>query len=114
MLSFVRAARLISSELAVTEVTRAARREPGQTPPFVRAFNTIRAEILLEEVALHPIDRLTLWRAGRRFDPNLGSFDAIHVMTALDLRPIEAFVTYDKHQATVAHDAGLPVRSPGA
>lgn len=73
-----------------------------------------RAEIVLQETALEPLNRLALWRAGRFFDPRLGSHDAIHVMTALDLRPIHAFVTHDKQQAEVAHDAGLNVRSPGA
>jgi predicted nucleic acid-binding protein len=43
-----------------------------------------------------------LRQAGRRFEPHLRSLDAIHVMTALELRPIEAFMTYDKRQARVA------------
>lgn len=73
-----------------------------------------KSEIVLQEIKLQPTNRLTLWRAARFFDPHLGSLDAIHVMTALDLRPIHAFVTYDIHQAEVARDAGLNVRLPGA
>jgi hypothetical protein len=35
-------------------------------------------------------------------------------MTALELRPIEAFMTYDERQAKAARKAGLPTVSPGA
>jgi hypothetical protein len=34
-------------------------------------------------------------------------------MAALELRPIEAFVSYDKRQLEAARDAGLPTVSPG-
>jgi hypothetical protein len=98
----------------VTEVSRAVRRKGALDPTFDLAVHRSKAEIILEEIALQPVNRLIVWRAGRFFDPLLGSFDAIHVMTALDLRPIYAFVTYDQRQAKVAHDAGLNVRSPGA
>lgn len=72
-----------------------------------------KSEIVLERVALHRIQRLALWRAGKLFDPHLRSLDAIHVMTAIDLRPIAAFVTHDKRQAKAARAAGLPTTSPG-
>jgi uncharacterized protein len=55
-----------------------------------------------------------LWRAGRIFEPSLRSFDAVHLITALELRPIDAFVTYDQRQAAAADRAGLPTYSPGA
>lgn len=48
------------------------------------------------------------------FEPHLRSLDAIHVMTALNLEAIEAFMTYDKRQAAAARLAGLPTVSPGA
>jgi hypothetical protein len=35
-------------------------------------------------------------------------------MTALNVRPIDAFVTYDVRQAEAALVEGLNVRSPGA
>jgi predicted nucleic acid-binding protein len=71
------------------------------------------AEILLEEFTLHPLDTAGLRRAARIFEPKLGSLDAIHVATAFEHRPIDAFVTYDERQAKAAIRVGLPVVSPG-
>ncbi len=100
---------MVSSELVVTEVPRALRRVAA-TYRNVDLLECLRkAEMLLEVV-----ERDTLRRAGTRFEPYLRSLDAIHVMTALDLRPIEAFMTYDKRQAAAARLAGLPTVSPGA
>ena len=46
--------------------------------------------------------------------PGLRSLDAIHLATALQLRPLDlTFVTYDKPLAKAAKDAGLPCISPG-
>jgi predicted nucleic acid-binding protein len=72
------------------------------------------AEILLEEFTLHPITRAIRRLAGRLFEPGLGSLDAIHVVTALEHRPFDAFVTYDERQAAAARKVGLPTVSPGA
>jgi hypothetical protein len=105
---------LTSSELVVTEVSRALRRTPEAEPNFDISLSLRQADIVLGVVGLQSIDRLTLWRAGRFFDPGLRSLDAIHVMTALNLRPISAFMTYDIRQAAAAREAGLPTRSPGA
>jgi predicted nucleic acid-binding protein len=99
--------------LAVTEVPRAIRHKAAADPGIDLALSLRRSEIVLEKIALFPIDRLTLWRAGRIFDPHLRSFDAVHVTTALELRPIRAFVTYDKRQGAAARDAGLLAVSPG-
>jgi hypothetical protein len=77
----------------VTEVRRAIRARAAIDSKVDLALGLGRSEIVLDRVTLHPIDRLTLWRAGRFFNPHLGSLDAIHVMTALNLRPIDAFVT---------------------
>jgi predicted nucleic acid-binding protein len=50
-----------------------------------------------------------------RTDPLLRSLDAIHVATAVQLRPLlDAFVSYDHRQAAVAREVGLRVVSPGA
>lgn len=75
----------------LTEVPRAIRGKAAIDPDLDLALSLGRSEILLQRVTLHPIDRLTLWRAGR-----------------------DAFVTYDMRQAEAAHVAGLNVRSPGA
>lgn len=114
MLSFVRGTDLISSELLMAEVPRALRGNTVRDPAFDLAVSLLKATVVLEEVLLYPVDRATLRRAGLIFDPRLLSLDGIHVATALGLRPIEAFVTYDKRQREAALKAGLPVRSPGA
>jgi predicted nucleic acid-binding protein len=104
----------VSSEVVVTEIPRAMRRKASTIPTFDLAQHLTKSEIILQEIALHPLTRLIMWRAARILDPQLGSLDAIHVRTALDARPIHSFVTYDVHQGKVARDAGLNVRSPGA
>jgi uncharacterized protein len=110
---FVFRARLVTSEVAVTEVSRVLRRGDRSRSNFSGAAGLIRAEILLWDILLHPVNRAGLRRAGLLFKPSLGSLDAIHLVAALDLRPIAAFVTYDKRQAEAAREAGLSVRSPG-
>ena len=46
--------------------------------------------------------------------PGLRSLDAIHLATALQLRPLDlTFVTYDKPLAKAAKEAGLLCISPG-
>jgi uncharacterized protein len=105
---------LISSELALTEVPRGLRSTYEEEPDFNLAASLMKAEIVLEDIALHPIECGCLRRAGRVFHPRLRSLDAIHVMTALELRPIEAFMSYDKRQIEAARRAGLPIVSPGA
>jgi predicted nucleic acid-binding protein len=72
------------------------------------------AEILLEEFTLHPIGPAGLRRAATHFEPKLGTLDAIHVLTAFERRPVDAFVTYDQRQAKAARRIGLPTVSPGA
>jgi predicted nucleic acid-binding protein len=73
----------------------------------------VMAEILLEDFTLYPVTRTIFRLAARHFEPRLGSLDAIHVATALQHRPFDAFVTYDMQQAVAARKAGLPVVSPG-
>jgi hypothetical protein len=97
----------------VTEVPRAIRGRAAVDPEVDLDLGLGSSEVVLERVALHPINRLALWRAGRIFEPRLRSLDAIHVMAALELRPIKAFMTYDKRQAVAAREFGLPTVSPG-
>lgn len=105
---------MISSELLITEVPRALRRIAATERNLDLAACLSKAEVVLEMIALHTVNRPTLRRAGRRFEPHLRSLDAIHVMTALELRPIEAFMSYDKRQLRAARKAGLRIVSPGA
>jgi len=113
MWTFVSGARLTSSELVATEVRRGLQRKMA-TKQLVDPLTSVAvAEILFEEFILHPIDRAALRHAARFFEPHLGSLDAIHVATAFEHRPVDAFVTYDVRQAQAARKAGLPIVSPG-
>lgn len=51
--------------------------------------------------------------AGALAEPALRALDAIHVAAAIDLAPIDGFVTYDERQAAAARLAGLRTISPG-
>ena len=73
-----------------------------------------RAGQLVDALALRPLDRALLAGAGALAEPTLRALDAIHVVSAVDLHPIEAFVTYDERQAAVARLAGLRTMAPGA
>jgi predicted nucleic acid-binding protein len=91
------------------------------TPPdrghrFEIRFGTSfrRAAFFLGLMRLHPISRATLRHAADFFEPKLHSLDAIHVISALEVRPIDFFVTYDKRQARAARRSGPPTVSPGA
>jgi len=45
--------------------------------------------------------------------PALRALDAIHLAAAIDLSPIDAFVSYDERQGAAARLAGLRTVSPG-
>lgn len=105
--------RLMSSEVAVTEVPRALYRPEVGPPTFDLGASLWKAGIILERLKLCPISHSALRRAGHFPERKLRALDAIHVVTALDLRPIGAFVTYDKRQARAARRSGLPTVSPG-
>jgi uncharacterized protein len=72
------------------------------------------AERLLQTMVLRPLDPSVLREAGALPESRLGSLDAIHVVTAMRLRPlIDAFVTYDKRQGAAAREVDLHVAAPG-
>ncbi len=68
---------------------------------------------VLDAIALAPLDRPILLAAGALAEPMLRSLDAIHIATAIDVGPIEAFITYDARQSAGARLAGLRSISPG-
>jgi predicted nucleic acid-binding protein len=105
---------IVSSELVLTEVPRALRRASATRTDLPLESLMRRAEVQLSEIALRSVDEALLIGAGLLAEPNLRSLDAIHVVTALHLYPIDAFVTYDKRQAAVARLAGLQAVAPGA
>jgi hypothetical protein len=68
---------------------------------------------MVDAVGLVPLDRGLLLAAGALAEPSLRALDAIHVAAAVDVAPIDGFVSYDDRQAAAARIAGLRTRSPG-
>lgn len=111
--AFLADADLVSSDLIVTEVPRAVRRAVADDPVLPRDLLLERAGALVEAIALRPVDRPLLAAAGALEEPAPRALDAIHVASALDLHPVDAFVTYDERQAAAARLAGMRTMSPG-
>jgi len=111
---YVGEADLASSELILTEIPRAVRRAASHDPALPLDLLLERVGELVDAVALRPLDRALLAGAGALTEPALRALDAIHVVSAIDLDPIAAFVTYDQRQAAVARLAGLRTMAPGA
>ena len=112
--AFLDDADLVSSELVLTEVPRAIRRAAAHDPDLpLRALIDLGGD-LLDAVALLPLDRALLAAAGAFSEPALRALDAIHVAAAVDLSPIDAFVSYDQRQSAAARLAGLRTVAPGA
>jgi predicted nucleic acid-binding protein len=112
--AFVADADLVSSDLILTEIPRAVRRAVDDHPdlPLEPLLEGVGA--LVEAIALRPVDRPLLAAAGALEEPALRALDAIHVASALDLQPIDTFVTYDERQAAAARLAGLRTIAPVA
>lgn len=103
---------LVSCELVLTELPRAIRRASATDPrlPFERLLEL--AGELLESLALLPLDRALLLAAGALAEPALRALEAIHVAAAVDLSPLDAFVSYNERQAAAARLAGLRTVQP--
>lgn len=112
--TYVNDADLVSSELVLTEIPRAIRRAAALDPELPLDLLLNRTGELVDAVALRPLDRASLAAAGALSEPALRALDAIHVATAVDLHPIDVFVTYDERQAAAARLAGLRTMAPGA
>jgi len=103
---------IVSSELVLTEIPRAVRRASALDPDLSLDLLLERVGALIEVLALRPLDRALLAGAGALSEPALRALDAIHVAAAVDLHPIDAFVTYDERQAAAARLAGLRTMAP--
>jgi hypothetical protein len=111
--AFLADADLVSSDLALTEILRAVRRAVDDDPALPLDLLPERAGALMEAIALRPVDRPLLLAAGALDEPALRALDAIHLASALDVHPVDAFVTYDERQAAAARLAGLRTVAPG-
>lgn len=111
--AFVAGVELLSSELISAEVPRALRRIDSERLGATLDPMLERADELLAELTMVPVEPLLLEAAGEIPEPRLRTLDAVHVATALYLDPIDAFLTYDVRQAASARLAGLRTIAPG-
>jgi predicted nucleic acid-binding protein len=112
--AFLADADLVSSDLILTELPRAVRRAVADDRSLPRELLVERAGAVVEAIGLRPVDRPLLAAAGALGEPALRALDAIHVASALDLHPVDAFVTYDERQAAAARLAGMRTMAPGS
>ncbi len=101
--ALVRGRSLVSSRVAVVEVTKAvARYDPSADP-----------EPMLGQLTLIDLDPELARAAAATGGYQLRALAAIHVASALRIAAgIDAFVTYDARQAAAAAAAGLRVLTP--
>jgi len=111
--AFLAESDLVSCELVLTELPRAIRRAAAHDPRLPLDALIARAGELLEALALLPLDNGLLGAAGAIAEPALRALDAIHVAAAVDLAPVDAFVSYDERQSAAARLAGLRTVQPG-
>ena len=112
--AFLADADIASSELVLTEVPRALRRAAPRDPRLDLDILMARAGEIVDSVALLPLDCALLLAAGAFTEPALRALDAIHIAAAVDLSPLDGFVSYDERQAAAARLAGLRTAAPGA
>jgi predicted nucleic acid-binding protein len=111
---FLSDAELVSSDLVLTEIPRAIRRASSHDPELDLDVLLDRAGELIDAIGLAPLDRALLLAGGALSEPSIRALDAIHVVAAVDLAPLDGFVSYDERQAAAARLAGLRTVSPGA
>jgi predicted nucleic acid-binding protein len=106
--TFRRHEQVVTSELAIVEVGRAARRDDDEA-------GLARARAAMLTVVPVAVDRPILEAAAQLDPPLLRSLDAIHVATAIALESADVvFYSYDRRTIEAAEANGLTVASPGA
>lgn len=95
----------VASTLLAIEARRGAlRRAPRSLP---------RVDLLLREVEMVAISPAIVESASRLPDPLLRSLDAVHLATAILLRPdLDLLVSYDTRMLAAAVAYGIPTASP--
>jgi uncharacterized protein len=111
--AFIAEEDIVTCELVFTELPRAIRRAVAHDPELPLETLIERAGQILDVVALLPLDRPLLLAAGALAEPALRALDAIHVAAAVEVSPLDAFVSYDGRQAAAARLAGLRTIQPG-
>ncbi len=96
--------RLVASEVLEVELMRATQRGGGEVA-------VARAQ--LAGVRLLPLSDEVRRRASELTPLSIGSLDAIHIATALDLgERLDGLYTYDERMSVAAREAGLDLRAP--
>jgi predicted nucleic acid-binding protein len=107
--SYLEGAELVTSEIALSEVPRAAHLRTGATEVFDQA------ETVLRRFDLVDLDEDLHRAAARRTPRELRTLDAIHLVSALRVGGrLQAVIAYDRRLVQAARDAGLTVDAPGA
>jgi predicted nucleic acid-binding protein len=112
--TFLADADLVTCELVLTEMPRAIRRAAAGDPRLPLDPLLERAGEVIDALSLLPLDRGLLLTAGALAEPALRALDAIHVAAAVDLAPLDAFISYDERQGAAARLAGLRTVRPGS
>ena len=110
--AFLADADLVSCEICLTEVPRAIRRAASEDPHLPLELLLQRARRLFEALGLLALERDLLVAAGALDEPVLRSLDAIHILAAIAVSPVDGFVSYDERQAAAARLAGLRTFAP--
>ncbi len=112
--TYLAGADLVSCELVLTEVPRAVRRAAARDRRLPLDTLLQRTGELHDTLALIAVDAAVLAAAGAIAEPALRALDAIHVVAALRVTPLDAFVSYDERQSAAARLTGLRTTAPGA
>ena len=100
---------LVTSDIGVVEVRRGLERYHD------RETSRRRWEIAAERLRVIALSGEMIESAASVPPPLLRTLDAIHLASALVLKPeLDAFVVYDRRLAAAAAALGVPVSSPGA
>ncbi|MDR1188459.1 MAG: type II toxin-antitoxin system VapC family toxin [Bifidobacteriaceae bacterium] len=98
--------RVMTSDLARTEVARTVRRHASAA--------AAQAEAVLATFDIFGLGTPEYLQAGMLPPPELRSLDALHLAAAMTLRPeLDGLVTYDDRLADAAARLGVQVLSPG-
>lgn len=107
--AYLEGAQLVSSEVALTEVPRAAHLRTGAPEVFEQADAVLRRfDLVALDEELH--------RAAARAEPReLRTLDAIHLASAVRVRDrLAGVVAYDKRLTQAVRAVGLTVDAPGS
>lgn len=108
------ARRRASSEILLTEAMRAVRRREAERDSEAAEAQLAQLEAILDGFHLWRLDRHVLTEASRIEPLSLRALDALHIACALQMPPLDAFISYDARQLRAAARVGLPTASPGA